>query len=67
MKIFGRLREYLHGVNDAGTRLFRSTTHGLNEKIGRHRDRENKTECIVYGSGVRVCTCVVRVSSFYKL
>jgi len=39
---------YLHGVSDAGTRLlfkFRSGTHGLNEKLGRHRGRNDRTEC----------------------
>ena len=24
-------------------------THGLNEKLGRHRGREGKTECTVWG------------------
>ena len=37
----------LHGMCDAGTRLlfnFRSGTHGLNEKLGRHRGREGRKE-----------------------
>ena len=36
-------KKYLHGVCDAGSRLlfkFRSSTHGLNEELGRHRGRE---------------------------
>ena len=40
-----QFKKYLHGVNDAGTRLsfkFRSGTHGLNEELGRHRGREGK-------------------------
>ena len=34
-------KKYLHGICDAGSRLlfkFRSATHGLNEKLGRHRE-----------------------------
>ena len=41
-------KKYLHGVSDGGTRLmfkFRSGTHGLNEELGRHRDREGKSQC----------------------
>ena len=44
--------KYLHGMNDAGTRLlfkFRSGTHGLNDELGRHRGREGKKECVVWG------------------
>ena len=35
-------KKYLRGVGDAGTRLlfkFRSGTHGLNEELGRHREK----------------------------
>ena len=42
----------MHGLSDAGTRLlfkFRSGTHGLNEEFGRHRGREGKKECVLYG------------------
>ena len=38
-----QFKKYLHGVNDAGTRLlfkFRSGTHWLNEELGRHRENE---------------------------
>ena len=38
-------KKYLHGVNDAGSRLlfkFRSGTHGLNEELGRHRGGKGK-------------------------
>ena len=41
---------YLHGACDAGSRLmfkFRSGTHGLNEKLGRHRGREGRKECLL--------------------
>ena len=54
-KRFGKsveFKKYLHGVCDAGSRLlfkFRSGTHGLNEKLGRHRGREGKTECSLCG------------------
>ena len=54
-KCFGRevqFKKYLHGLSDAGTRLlfkFRSGTHGLNEELGRHRGREGKKECVVWG------------------
>ena len=43
---FGGKREfkkYLHGRSDEGARLlfkFRSGTHGLNEELGRHSDRD---------------------------
>ena len=42
---------------DAGSRLlfkFRSGTHGLNEKLGRHRGREGKTEVLCVGMSVRM-------------
>ena len=39
--------KYLRGVSDAGTRLFRSGTHGLNEELGRHRGREGRKECLL--------------------
>ena len=53
-KCFGKEVQfkYLHGLSDAGTRLlfkFRSGTHGLNEELGRHRGREGKKECVVWG------------------
>ena len=40
-------KKYLRGVGDAGTRLFRSGTHGLNEELGRHRGREGRKECLL--------------------
>ena len=51
-KCFGRevqFKKYLHALSDAGTRLFRSGTHGLNEELGRHRGREGKKECVLCG------------------
>ena len=63
-KTFGKnveFKKYLHGVSDAGTRLlfkFRSGTHGLNEELGRHRGREGKLECALYGAE---CENVVHV------
>ena len=47
-----QFKKYLHGLSDAGNRSlfkFRSGTHGLNEKLGRHRGREGKKECAVWG------------------
>ena len=44
-----QFKRYLHGMNDAGTRLlfkFCSGNHGLNEKLGRHRGREGNKECV---------------------
>ena len=40
-------KKYLRGVNDAGTRLLMSGTHGLNEELGRHRGREGRKECLL--------------------
>ena len=63
-KSFGKcveFKKYLHGVSDAGSRLlfkFRSGTHGLNEELGRHRDREGKCECSLCGAE---CESVVHV------
>ena len=63
-KKFGKRVEFMkysHGVSDAGTRLlfkFRSGTHGLNEELGRHRDREGKLECTLCGAE---CESVVHV------
>ena len=51
----------MHGVSDAGTRLllkFRSGTHDLNEELGRHRNREGKSECTFCGAK---CKSVVHV------
>ena len=48
---FGGKREfkkYLRGRSDEGARLlfkFRSGTHGLNEELGRHSDRDGRVEC----------------------
>ena len=44
-----QFKKYLHGLSDAGTRQFRSGTHGLNEELGRHRGREGKEECVLCG------------------
>ena len=43
-------KEYLHGVSDAASRLilkFWSGTHGLNEELDRHREREGMKECLL--------------------
>ena len=61
---FGGKREfkkYLHGRSDEGARLlfkFRSGTHGLNEELGRHSDRDGRVECTLCGAE---CESVVHV------
>ena len=40
-------KKYLRGVGDAGTRLLRSGTHGLNDELGRHRGQEGRKECLL--------------------
>ena len=60
-KTFGMavgFKKYLHGVADAGSRLFQSGTHGLNEELGRHRGREGNKECELCGNE---CECVSHV------
>ena len=45
-------KRYLGGVSDVGTRLlfkFRSGTHGLNEELGRHSNRDGRKECGLCG------------------
>ena len=55
-KRFGKsvqFKKYLHGICDAGSRLLfkcRSGTHGLNEKLGKHRETEGKMECSLCGN-----------------
>ena len=59
-KTFGKaieFKKYLHRVADAGSRLlfkFQSGTHGLNEKLGRHRGREGNVSCVVLSVSVSV-------------
>ena len=61
---FGGKREfkkYLRGRSDEGARLlfkFRSGTHGLNEELGRHSDRDGRVECTLCGAE---CESVVHV------
>ena len=55
------LKKYLHGRSDDGGRLlfkFRSGTHGLNEELGRHSDRDGRVECTLCGAE---CESVVHV------
>ena len=43
----------IQGHYDAGARLlfkFRSGTHGLNEELGRHSDRDGSAECTLCGA-----------------
>ena len=42
---------------DAGSRLFQSETHGLNEELGRHRGREGNVSCVVMSVRVSVKCC----------
>ena len=51
-------KKYLHGVCDVGSRLmfkFRLGMNGLNEELGRHRGREGKMECSLYGDECDMC------------
>ena len=51
----------MHGHSDEGARLlfkFRSGTHGLNEELGRHSDRDGRVECTLCGAE---CESVVHV------
>ena len=52
-------KKYLRGVGDAGTRLFRSGLHGLNEELGRHRAREGRMSvcCVMQSVRVLVMCC----------
>ena len=50
---FGGKREfkkYFHGCSDEGPRLLFSGTHGLNEELGRHSDRDGRVECTLCGA-----------------
>ena len=51
----------MHGCSDEGAGLlfkFRSGTHGLNEELGRHSDRDGRGECTLCGAE---CESVVHV------
>ena len=51
----------MHGRSDEGARLlfkFKSGTHGLNEELGRHSDRDGRVECTLCGAE---CESVVHV------
>ena len=53
----------MHGPGDAGSRLlfkFRYGTHGLNEELGRHRGREGRKECLLYGDECESVSHVLR-------
>ena len=57
----GEFKKYLHSCSNEGARLlfkFRSGTHGLNEELGRHSDRDGRVECILCGAE---CESVVGV------
>ena len=45
---------------------FRSGTHGLNEELGRHRGREGKTECSLYGNECENASHVLWECSAYS-
>ena len=58
---FGGKREfkkYLYGRSNEGASKFRSGTHGLNEELGRHSDRDGRVECTLCGAE---CESVVHV------
>ena len=48
-----RIKKYLHGRSDEGAILlfkYTSGTHGLNEELGRHSDRDGRVECMLCGA-----------------
>ena len=51
-------KNYLHSVSDSGSKLLFKGMHGLNEELGRHRDREGKVEFSFCGAE---CESVVHV------
>ena len=58
---FGGKREFKKYLYDEGARLlfkFRSGTHGLNEELGRHSDRDGRVECTLCAAE---CESVVHV------
>ena len=71
-KRFGKIvefKKYLHGICDTGSGLlfnFRSGTHGLNEELDRHRGREGKTECSLFGNECENVSHVLWVCSAYS-
>ena len=65
-KSFGeevQFKKYLHGLSDAGTR---SGTHRLNEELGRHRGREGKKECVLFGDECESVSHTLWVCSAYR-
>ena len=55
---FGGKREFKRSrdCSDEGARLL-CLTHGLNEKLGRHSDRDGRVECILCGERVSFTCC----------
>ena len=59
-KQFGKsteFKKYLHGIcNARSTRLYklRSSMHGLNEELGKHRGRKGKIHVFREGMSVRI-------------
>ena len=71
-KRFGKnieFKKYLHGICDTGSRhlfKFRSGTHSLNEELGRHRGREGRMECSLFGNECENVSHVLRECSVYS-
>ena len=51
---------------DAGSRLFRSGTYGLNEELSRHRGRECNKECVLCGNECESVSHVLWECSAYR-
>ena len=51
---------------DAGSRLFRSGTNGINEELGRHRGREGNEECELCGNECESVSHVLWECSAYS-
>ena len=70
---FGGKREfkkYLHSHSDERARLlfkFSSGTHGLNEELGRHSDRDGRVECTLCGAEYESVVHVLWEYSSYSI
>ena len=69
---FGGKREfkkYLRCRSDGGARLlfkFRSGTHGLNEELGRHSDRDGRVECTLCGAECESVLVIALVGIIFR-
>ena len=57
---------YIHVMQEVDISLSRSGTHGLNEELGRHREREGKAECSLCGNECENVSHVLKEYSAYS-